>query len=196
MNDNAPEFLTDLVRISVAENLLVGKIFYQVNVQGQDVGMNRELSYGLLNCHTSLTKDEDIFYWHSQSYPHKNAPFPLNRSTKNNVTIGASLNGICGDSDNASGPMFIIDSRLGHITLSRHLDFEAAKRHILLISAVYAGPQHHLSSNLTISIDVQDINDNTPQFNRSEYSVKILESMPINSQVIKLIKRHDTISLL
>lgn len=32
--------------------------------------------------------------------------------------------------------------------------------------------------------DVQDVNDNPPIFEQTEYAVKVVESTPINSQVI------------
>lgn len=83
--------------------------------------------------------------------------------------------------------LFAIDARLGHLTLSRHLDYETSQRHTLIVTAMDAG-QPRLSSNLTIVVEVQDVNDNPPQFERTEYMVKVLESMPVNSQVnIKLI---------
>lgn len=186
MNDNAPEFSADLIRISVAENLSPGTIFYQVNAQDRDVGRNSEISYGLLKCRTALIVAEDVSYRHPGSYLPFNSPsLPRNRSTKSNVTTfqGNMLDGICAGLNSAGRPMFSIDSRLGHLTLSRPLDFEVAQRHTLLVSALDAGLQQRHSANLTLIIDVQDINDNPPQFERSEYNAKVLESMPINSQV-------------
>lgn len=40
-----------------------------------------------------------------------------------------------------------------------------------------------LSSNLTILVEVQDMNDNPPVFEKSQYSLSVLESLPINTQV-------------
>ncbi len=78
--------------------------------------------------------------------------------------------------------LFSIDSKSGHITLLRHLDYETAQRHTLIITATDSG-EPSLSANLTVLVEVQDVNDNAPVFERSEYSIKVLESMPINSQV-------------
>lgn len=33
--------------------------------------------------------------------------------------------------------------------------------------------------------DVQDVNDNAPMFEQNEYAVNVVESTPINTQVIK-----------
>lgn len=78
--------------------------------------------------------------------------------------------------------LFSIDPKSGHITLSRHLDYETAQRHALIITASDSG-EPSLSANLTVLVEVQDVNDNAPVFERNEYSIKILESIPINSQV-------------
>jgi protocadherin-16/23 len=78
--------------------------------------------------------------------------------------------------------LFNIDSRSGHLTLTRHLDYETAQRHSLIVTASDSG-EPMLSANLTILVEVQDVNDNPPVFERNEYTIKVLESMPVNSQV-------------
>ena len=81
-----------------------------------------------------------------------------------------------------SNNLFSIDSSTGHLTLSQHLDFETSQRHTLIVTATDSG-EPSLSSNLTIFVEVQDVNDNLPIFERNEYTIKVLESTPINSQV-------------
>jgi protocadherin-16/23 len=78
--------------------------------------------------------------------------------------------------------LFSIDARTGHLTLTRHLDYETAQRHSLIVTASDSG-EPSLSANLTILVEVQDVNDNPPVFERNEYTIKVLESMPVNSQV-------------
>jgi protocadherin-16/23 len=58
-----------------------------------------------------------------------------------------------------SNNLFNIDSRTGHLTLSHHLDFESSQRHTLIVTATDQG-EPPLSSNLTIFLEVQDVNDN------------------------------------
>lgn len=58
-----------------------------------------------------------------------------------------------------SNNLFNIDSRTGHLTLSHHLDFETSQRHTLIVTAMDQG-EPPLSSNLTIFLEVQDVNDN------------------------------------
>jgi protocadherin-16/23 len=89
----------------------------------------------------------------------------------------ASTSGIA-----STGSLFAVDSRLGHLTLARHLDYEAAHRHSLVVIATDTG-EPPLSANLTVLVEVQDVNDNRPVFERAEYAVEVLESLPVNSQV-------------
>lgn len=81
-----------------------------------------------------------------------------------------------------SSSLFAVDARSGHLTLSRHLDFETGHSHQLTVVATDGGDAP-LSANLTILVEVQDINDNVPVFERNEYAVRIIESLAVNSQV-------------
>lgn len=85
----------------------------------------------------------------------------------------------------ATGGLFSIEPKMGHLTLTRHLDYETSQRHSLIITATDSGIPP-LSANLTVFVEVQDINDNPPVFERSEYTLRISESLPINSQVCVL----------
>lgn len=85
--------------------------------------------------------------------------------------------------------LFAIDARSGHLTLSRHLDYETAQRHSLIVTATDSG-EPPMSANLTILVEVQDINDNPPVFERNEYSVKVIESLPVNTQVCSKLSMH------
>lgn len=78
--------------------------------------------------------------------------------------------------------LFRLDSRTGDLWLSGRLDYETAQRHSLMITATDGGSPS-LSSNLTVLLEVQDVNDNPPVFERPEYAVSVSESLPLNSQV-------------
>ncbi|KAK6642111.1 hypothetical protein RUM44_013834 [Polyplax serrata] len=78
--------------------------------------------------------------------------------------------------------LFAIDPLLGHLTLTRHLDYEVGQRHSLVIVATDSGTPS-LSSNMSLIVEVQDVNDNPPVFERFEYSVSVPESLPVNSQI-------------
>lgn len=130
VNDNAPEFESSTVRISVPENVDIGVPLYAAHAQDRDSGVNGIVHYKIAS----------------------------------------------------NGGLFDIDANSGHLTLTKHLDYEATQRHSLIITATDTG-MPSLSANLTVFVEVQDINDNPPVFERSEYTLKVLESLPVNSQV-------------
>ncbi|XP_043275880.1 protein dachsous [Venturia canescens] len=82
-----------------------------------------------------------------------------------------------------SAELFGIDSRLGEVYLSHRLDYETQQRHSLMISAVDGGG---LTANLSIRVEVQDVNDNPPVFERNEYHVDISEGTRLDSQVLQV----------
>lgn len=131
VNDNHPEFESNIVRIYLPENAEVGVPLYSAHAKDKDSDSNGMIRY--------------------------------------KIAI------------NAQG-LFKIEPKTGDLTLTRHLDFETAQRHSLIITASDLGipPQ---SANLTMLVEVQDINDNPPVFERNEYSLSVLESLPVNSQV-------------
>uniref|UniRef100_A0AAR5P542 Cadherin domain-containing protein n=2 Tax=Dendroctonus ponderosae TaxID=77166 RepID=A0AAR5P542_DENPD len=83
---------------------------------------------------------------------------------------------------NSGSDLFKIDAKLGHLTLTRRLDYENVQRHTITVTAADMGLPS-LSTNLTILVEVQDMNDNPPVFEKSQYSLSVLESLPINSQI-------------
>lgn len=136
VNDNAPEFGSNTVRISVPEDVEPGSPLYQAHARDRDSGENSVVRY-------SLYAEDAV----------------------------------------KSGDLFSIDPKLGHLTLTRPLDYEEAQHHTLVIVANDMGAPS-LSSNLTLLVEVQDVNDNPPVFEQSEYSVTLVESLPVKSQVM------------
>ncbi|GIY81484.1 protein dachsous [Caerostris extrusa] len=81
--------------------------------------------------------------------------------------------------------MFVVGEKSGSIMLQHLLDYELRRHYILILSAVDSGsPQ--LSSNVTLMVEVQDVNDNAPAFEKSEYKVNVLESLSVNSQFLQV----------
>ncbi|KAH8260153.1 hypothetical protein KR026_003918, partial [Drosophila bipectinata] len=135
VNDNAPEFETNMVRISVPENAELGAPLYAAHAHDRDSGSSGQVTY-------SLARDSGM-------------------------------------------RLFSIDARSGHLVLSHHLDYETSQRHTLTVTATDGGTPP-LSSNLTILLDVQDVNDNPPVFEKDEYFVNVSESRSINTQIIQV----------
>ncbi|XP_013178590.1 PREDICTED: protein dachsous [Papilio xuthus] len=136
VNDNAPEFGTSSVRVSVAESASVGSVVYAARATDEDEGKNGQITYTLLS---------------------------------------------------ATGPpnTFAVNSQHGLVTLLRPLDYEDLLRHTLIIAAKDGGTAP-LSANLTLVVDVQDVNDNAPVFEHDTYSANVLESEAVKSKILEI----------
>lgn len=78
--------------------------------------------------------------------------------------------------------VFNIDSQLGTLTLSERLDYERRTRYVLNISAF--DTVHRSYTELRIKVD--DSNDNSPQFNRAEYSVNVTNFLKMHTYITKV----------
>ncbi|XP_075153661.1 dachsous cadherin-related 1 [Haematobia irritans] len=231
VNDNAPEFETNIIRISVPENFDLAKPLYAAYANDRDSGKNAEISYILTmltttdtlnnvtmssmvgiggggagassltlssqqnNGLSSLMQQQPAQVQNNQASVSKSSSHGHQTSAYGNIASGGGNGGIGNANTNTAAAavglgsklqnLFTIDARSGHLTLSRHLDYETSQRHTLIVTAMDAG-QPRLSSNLTIVVEVQDVNDNPPEFERNEYHVKVLESMPVNSQIVQV----------
>lgn len=130
VNDNAPEFASSKVRISVRESEPPGSPLYTAHAVDKDSGLAGTVTYRLLT----------------------------------------------------DGALFRVEPKTGDLSLRSPLDYETAQRHSLVVSATDGGSPP-LASNLTVLLEVQDVNDNPPVFERTEYSVPVSEALPVNSQV-------------
>lgn len=79
-----------------------------------------------------------------------------------------------------SHDLFDINGHSGEVYLVKRLDYEVQKRHQLVISASDGAG---LSTNFSLTVKVQDVNDNPPVFERREYRVDVSETAKVNSQV-------------
>ncbi|CAH2077043.1 unnamed protein product, partial [Iphiclides podalirius] len=136
VNDNAPEFGTSSVKVSVAESASIGSVVYAARATDEDNGKNGEITYTLLS---------------------------------------------------ATGPSntFAVNSQHGLVTLLRPLDYENLVKHTLIIAARDGGTPP-LSANLTLVVDVQDVNDNAPVFEHDSYSANVLESEVVKAKILEI----------
>ena len=98
------------------------------------------------------------------------------------ITVNHLLNGI-----NA----FNINETTGEIVIATPINREVSPTIELLISAIDTGYSIQRSTSVPVIIDVNDINDETPIFNQSEYNVDIIRLLPPGQQVIA-VYAYDT----
>ncbi|XP_029442811.1 protocadherin Fat 1 isoform X2 [Rhinatrema bivittatum] len=84
---------------------------------------------------------------------------------------------------------FYIDSRSGLILTARALDYEQVQQYKLIVRAMDAG-MPPLSSDITVSVDITDLNDNPPLFSQLLYETNISELSP-RGHFITCIKASD-----
>ncbi|XP_033742919.1 LOW QUALITY PROTEIN: protocadherin Fat 1-like [Pecten maximus] len=80
---------------------------------------------------------------------------------------------------------FSLNPDTGSIYVLGELDFEATHQYILTIVARDHGVVP-LSSSAYVTINVTDVNDNTPAFTQASYSVRVNESEKVASIVVKV----------
>jgi protocadherin-16/23 len=86
---------------------------------------------------------------------------------------------------NSGGGLFNLNDLTGELVLAKKLDYEQSHDHVVMIEASDKG-YPSLKSTLRLQIYVHDKNDNSPQFEQSEYSVNLSESHPINTPIATL----------
>ncbi|TGZ56567.1 Uncharacterized protein DBV15_06350 [Temnothorax longispinosus] len=114
-----------------------------------------------------------------ESHP-LHVPLYVAHATDPDITSSQSMRYVLRQNSNN---LFGIVERTGELYLAKRLDYETQQRHSLLISALDGA---ELSSNLSLSVEVQDVNDNPPVFERNEYHVEVPEGARLDSQVRKI----------
>ncbi|XP_070692797.1 protocadherin Fat 2 [Pempheris klunzingeri] len=79
---------------------------------------------------------------------------------------------------------FLLDSRTGLLTLVAPLDFEVSREHFLSVEG--SRGKSSLTDITTVIINVTDVNDNTPAFDRGNYLTEISEDLTPGSPVMKV----------
>ncbi|XP_027133906.1 protocadherin alpha-7 isoform X16 [Larimichthys crocea] len=78
------------------------------------------------------------------------------------------------------------DRKTPSLILQKPLDRESVKTHVLLLTALDGGKPPR-SGNMTIIVDVSDVNDNPPVFTQDSYTVQLKENSPLGTTVIQVI---------
>ncbi|XP_068182443.1 protocadherin Fat 2 isoform X2 [Antennarius striatus] len=93
---------------------------------------------------------------------------------------GVSLRIASGNDDGR----FLLDLRTGHVILTAPLDYEASREFYLSVEGRRG--RSSLSDVTMVIINVTDVNDNTPVFERGGYSVEVAEDLTPGALVMKI----------
>ena len=72
------------------------------------------------------------------------------------------------------------------LTLNSQLDYEAMTSYRLTIRAEDEGTPSPLYSDVSVAIDVIDVNDNAPVFTQKRYAVEIPENVAVGTEVLRV----------
>jgi protocadherin Fat 4 len=90
---------------------------------------------------------------------------------------------------------FSIDSSTGYVTTTTSLDRETQDSYILTLQARDGGSPFK-STNATLNVTVQDVNDNTPYFDPATYAkVTLIEDTAIGSAVVTVTAKDSDIGV-
>ncbi|ALC39766.1 ft [Drosophila busckii] len=81
--------------------------------------------------------------------------------------------------------LFHLDSATGQLSLARKLDRETQSLHQLQVVARDAALKSPLSATSSISITVQDDNDNAPEFTQTSSEISILETSAVGTELMR-----------
>ncbi|KAF5893704.1 protocadherin Fat 2, partial [Clarias magur] len=88
------------------------------------------------------------------------------------------------EEDENSTQYFHIDFKTGMLSVSDFLDYESQTSHLLTVRATDSITGSFSESK--VQIDVEDINDNAPVFEKRTYKAELLEGLPVGSSVIQV----------
>ncbi|KHN70868.1 Protocadherin-like wing polarity protein stan [Toxocara canis] len=90
--------------------------------------------------------------------------------------------------DTRSANLFTIDTVSGEIRLAKTLDREMLEKHLLKVTA-YERFEPAVSSSATVVVDVLDVQDNAPIFERNSYFAEVREDAPIGTTIASVFAR-------
>ncbi|KAM9849705.1 uncharacterized protein ACBR49_006991 [Aulostomus maculatus] len=148
VNDNAPVFTQTVYKASVKENSPTGTLITKVSASDADKGSNGDVSYVIGSSMSSISK---LFHISEDGEFILTGPIDYEKAQKYEIDIEAVDRG---DGD---------------------LDRERASEYNISVSCSDEGVPS-LSSSVTLTLHISDVNDNAPVFERSSYEASIVEN--------------------
>ncbi|KAL6268659.1 hypothetical protein P5V15_001791, partial [Pogonomyrmex californicus] len=174
---------TVTVKESIPQNTVLGGVKDTATASSSSSGMSIRLYLELIvedvNDNAPSFRTSTVRISVPESHP-LHVPLYVAHATDPDITPLLPIRYVLGQNSN---DLFGIDARTGELYLVRRLDYETQQRHGLLISALDGAG---LSSNLSLSVEVQDVNDNPPVFERNEYHVEVPEGARLDSQILQV----------
>ena len=129
---------------------------------------------------TDRNDEPPVFTQHFHTHIAENAPIGMfvMKITSTDADIGENAVHTYAFTNNP-GDKFSIDSASGEITVVGELDFEQQDEYILRVSA----NDQAYNVETTVSVYIDDVNDNRPVFEQTSYRFDVLEQQPITSLV-------------
>uniref|UniRef100_A0A2K5E9P2 FAT atypical cadherin 4 n=1 Tax=Aotus nancymaae TaxID=37293 RepID=A0A2K5E9P2_AOTNA len=176
--------------ISVASSLIsdLNQNFF-ITVTAKDKG-NPPLSS---QATVQITVTEENYHTPEFSQSHMSATIPESHSIGSIVrTVSArdrdtAMNGLIKYSISSGNEesIFAINSSTGVLTLAKALDYELCQKHEMTISATDGGWVAR-TGYCSVTVNVIDVNDNSPVFLSDDYFPTVLENAPSGTTVIHL----------
>ncbi|XP_050681661.1 protocadherin-like wing polarity protein stan isoform X2 [Leptidea sinapis] len=163
-NDHAPVFEMQQYEASVREGASPGTTVLTLKATDQDIGKNAEVEYSIESVTADVLNSDD------------------NESMDSSKEVT--------DTED----VFRVDGRSGALLTRSSLDREKVSRYTVIVKATdQANPvSDRMSSSTTIHVNVQDDNDNYPQFSEKTYTVTVDEDISVaDNPVIARIKAKD-----
>ncbi|XP_044201132.1 protocadherin Fat 4-like [Thunnus albacares] len=102
-----------------------------------------------------------------------------------NMTLTYSINTVSPDKYRSN---FNIDSSSGVLSLAIAIDREEMNSSVISVDIKAAQTDDILKTAVaSVSVTVEDVNDNPPEFDQSDYSVNLLENSPVDAVLFKVI---------
>ena len=79
---------------------------------------------------------------------------------------------------------FSLDPSTGELSVAQPLDYETQSVYVFTVNVTNHLASPMLQSSTQIYIELQDENDNDPQFSESFYRIQILESAPVGTEIV------------
>ena len=153
VNDHTPQFEQESYEITIEENSSEGEVILEVVAEDLDI-------------------DDSVVYSLQTSFNGSDIELP-------DIASGDLFSGEDDGLDLVSFP-FELNNSTGEISLIRTLDYETVQQWMFVVTAT---DELGVSSSVNVTVNVEDLNDNTPRFNEHVFQIDIPEDALVSDSV-------------